>query len=1206
MRTSRLHGAVLAVSMLALIGFLVTTTAPVARTQTYISGDIAGTVLDPSGAAIPGAKVTATSKETGSVNTMATSGTGAYRFSLLQPGHYIVAASATGFKISSAVVTVGVGQVAVQNLVLGLGSTSQTIEVTAAAQLLQTDSAQLSTQVSTEQLENIPNPGSDITYAAQAKPGVMMNTTSNSSTGALGYGNFSAFGLPGTSNNFTVNGMEVNDPFLNLNNSGPSNLLLGLNDIAETSVVTNAYDVQYGQFSGVQLSQITKSGGNDFHGDALWSWNGDSMNANNWFNKNPNYDGYSGSGPNIPVARPYSNFNQWAASLGGPIKKNKFFFFANTEGISFITSSEHTLYLPTLGYENFITGGTGTTSYVPGTCTSGLLYTNGYGAGSTIGNECSFYNEIFALYNGTPGYTLNTGTGNTTLEVPSKLSMTEKMVTGRFDANLGPNDKVWAHYEWDYGVQPTYTDPINPAFDASSEQPDDEGQFGWTHVIGNNGVNQFLMAGSHYGALFLSNNPALEASTFPGTYGLANSEPVVPNVGMAMDFLDGYLTNMNPDATAWPEGRNATQYQFNDDFSYTLGKHTFKTGVYFKKDDISDYDPGETTSPVIFVKNSDGSFPGGYSDEGVQSFPTKLDVPISLYSLGLYAEDDWKPIPNAIITMGVRVERNSNPSSPVNALSNFGGNFFTLAATSPLDDPGGPYDQQIKYGLAKAFTKYSGAAVEPRLGFTWSPTGGSKTVLRGGIGFFTDVFPGTIADDMLMNPPLTNTFVSAGNPTGSSAPPTFMPLQPNITTSGNESAQALMSGANKTFIAGFSAGGSFNSMSATPGFVPPSFTTVSASLQYPTYEEWNLQLQREFGRFDSIQVGYVGNHGYHEPNQNMGANAYVSTTDPYGEYGLPANTSPAPSFGEVNEIESQARSNYNGLIASYLHQGQGLTAQVNYAWSHALDEISNGGILPFSGNGISIVSQMNPHNLRQNYGNADYDVRQDISAQFLYAVPYYGGPKIVTAGWQLGGSIFFNTGTPFTPNVLTSDFGIGNYGNGTQVVSAAPAPGTPHHCGPSSTTNPCFNEPTLPATGTYGQVVPGSTNFPDYPFTNENPLDVNGNTSNPAWAVTPTVSPFGAYDRNQFFGPHYFDMDLMLSKSFMLPHLGKTTKFQPGITAFNVLNHPSFGLPYDSLDSPTILGLSTYAEGPPTNIYGSGLGGDPSIRIIEFNAKLIF
>ncbi|MGA3335078.1 MAG: carboxypeptidase regulatory-like domain-containing protein [Terracidiphilus sp.] len=1113
--------------------------APVAHAQSMLTGDVAGTVTDPSGAAVVGATVKAASRETGAVATARTSNTGDYRFSLLQPGVYTLTASATGFSAASTTVTVAVGQITTQSIQLTVGSASETIEVSATTQLLQTDTAQLSTSVTLDQLQNIPNPGSDITYAAQGKPGVVMNTGADSSVGSLGYGNFSAFGLPGTSNNFTENGMEVNDPFLNLNNSGPSNMLLGLNDIQETDVVTNAYEVQYGTLAGLQMNSISRSGSDKFHGNLGWSWNGRSMNANDWYNKNPNYN-------TTPVARPFSNYNQWAGALGGPIWKDKAFFFVNSEGITFITASQSVVYLPSQSYESSVVG-------TDGTCgdSTSSLYEAGYSS------ECAFYNKVFALYNGTPNYAHAAPTstpGQLALSTPSSFNLTEKLITGRVDVNLGPSDKMFGHFKYDHGLQPSYTDPINPAFDAQSDQPDYEGQFAETHTFGTRAVNQLLLTGAWYSAVFVNKDPATELSTFP----------------FDMYWDDGFANDLNNLAEYWPEGRNVTQYQIGDDFSYTAGKHTLKAGFSYKKDDLSDFDLGFFTVPLIYVSQGGytppaddtsgywSGFSGGVSDVGVQQFPTTLSEPLSLYTLGMYFEDDWKPMPKVTVTAGVRVERNSNVSCLKNCLSNFGGSFFSQAAGAPLNSSSGAYNAQIKYNLPTAFNSYQAYMIEPRIGFTYSPD--TKNVLRGGFGYFTDVFPGTIADSMLNNAPLNLAFVvqNAGMEVNPSDP---------------SSAQSLMAGANDTFqdctynpTSCFKNGGSFDTMSAFNSlFEPPSFTTVAGTLHYPTYQEWNLQIEHEFSQSQSIQVGYVGNRGYHEPNESLGANAY-------GGPGLP-ETSPAPSFANVTEVQSEASSNYNGLIVSYLVQGHGLNLQLNYAWSHALDEISNGGILPF--NAGSIVEQTNPYNLRQNYGNADYDVPQTISGTYLYQMPYFGGPRIATEGWQIGGAIFFNSGSPFTPYAYIGDFGVGSYGSGYDAIPIAAAPGTPHHCGPSSATTPCLT----PA------------DFPNYPI-------VDG-------YVTPTVSPFGATDRNQFWGPSYFDTDMTLQKAFKLPHMGDQGRFEVGMTAFNLLNHPNFGLPTAALDS-SHFGLSLYAEGPPTSIYGSGVGGDPSVRIVEFTGKFVF
>ncbi|MGO9775235.1 MAG: carboxypeptidase regulatory-like domain-containing protein [Terracidiphilus sp.] len=1129
---------------------------PVLHAQSNLAGDIIGVVTDPGGAVVVGAKVMATSKEFGTSTTATTSATGSYRFSLLKPGTYMLSASATGFKAATTTVTVAIGQITTQNIALALGAASETIQVSSTSQLLQVDTAQLSTEVSFEQMQAIPNPGSDITYTAQSKPGVIMNSEAGTSTGLTGYGNFSAFGLPGTSNNFTVNGMQVNDPFLNLNNSGPSNLLLGLNDIEETNVVTNAYEVQYGSFGGLQLNSISRSGSDQFHGNLNYSWNGRSINANDTFNKNPNYVGTS------IIGRPFSNFNQWAGSVGGPVLKKKLFFFFNTEGITFITSSQSIVYLPDSGFESSVVGTNSTCSDA-----SSSLFT----AGMT--SECAFYNSAFALYNGTPGIAHaveNPSTpGQLELSTPSEFKLTEKMYTGRVDANLTDNDKAFVHFKYDNGVQPSYTDPINPAFDADSAQPDYEGQLAETHTFGTRAVNVFLMTGSYYSAIFVNKDPAKELATFP----------------MEMEWFDGFANTLNNNALAWPEGRNVTQYQFGDDFSYTKGKHTMKAGVAFKKDDVSDFDTGVLQTPLVFTDQAYGDFQSGQSLLGVQNFTTNLDLPLSLYTLGFYGEDQWKPISKATVNAGIRVERNSNVACRKNCLSNFGGDFFTLASSAPLNSASGAYNAQIKSGLSSAFTSYQGFMIEPRVGFDYSLD--DKTVLRGGFGIFTDVFPGTIADTMLDNPPLTLEFQILGASFGGPA----MPLQPSAAGS----YQLLASGANTTFQSGFAAGGSSTSMTASnPNYSVPSFTTVEAKLHYPTYNEWNLQIQRQLTRSQSVQVGYVGTRGYHEPVENVGVNAT-------GGYGLPAAVPPAPSFGPVLEVDSTAVSHYNGLIASYLFQGHGLNAQFNYAWSHALDEISNGGILPFDA--ASITYQDNPHSLRDQYGNADYDVRQYFSGNYFYQLPYLGGPKILTGGWQIGGTVYFGSGNPFTPVAHVSDWGIGNFGNGENVVPIELSATAPHHCSPSATNpnTPCFNLPTLPATSTPGATMT-SPDFPTEVWTN------TATTAGPAnWVVGPTAAsvPFGQEHRNQVFGPRFFDTDATLLKAFTLPHTSEKAKLQIGLTAFNLLNHPNFGLPNANIDEANF-GITTVAVGPPTSIYGAGLGGDPSIRIVELLARFTF
>jgi len=207
--------------------------------QTITTGDVAGTVKDTTGAVVPGATVTIKSS-TGDNRTQTTDNAGNYRFTFLKPGDYVLSATAAGLKTDVTKLEVQVGQAVTVDLVAKVQATQEVVEVLASAALVETENANLSSTYSTKQVNELPAPGGDITSIAFTAPGITVSTGS-------GYGNFSSHGLPGVSNLFTVNGNDYNDAYLNLNNSGASNLLLGSNEIQEVAVVQNAYSVQYGR-----------------------------------------------------------------------------------------------------------------------------------------------------------------------------------------------------------------------------------------------------------------------------------------------------------------------------------------------------------------------------------------------------------------------------------------------------------------------------------------------------------------------------------------------------------------------------------------------------------------------------------------------------------------------------------------------------------------------------------------------------------------------------------------------------------------------------------------------------------------------------------------------------------------------------------------------------------------------------------------------
>jgi len=872
-----------------------------------------------------------------------------------------------------------------------------------------------------------------------------------------------------------------------------------------------------GSFGGAQVNAISRSGGNVFHGNANYWWNGREMNANDWFNtSNP---------------RPFSNSNQYAVAVGGPIKRDHTFFFANWEQLSFITAPVDVLLLPSSSYQAGVLGSDGNCD----NATSSL-----YVAGAN--GECAFYARAFSLYNSVPGHANATAFSADQLQLTAapKTYLNEHLLNVRIDQTFSDNDKVFAHYKYDKGTQPTYSDPFTPVFDMQSIQPDDEGQLSWTHIFSPKAVNQLLLTGSWYGALFTAANQAAAAALMPETL----------NFGA----LDGYFANLNNDNFDFPQGRNVSQVQIGDDFSYSLGKHTFKGGFGIKKDYVSDHDMTVLSTPLVLTcgsvatctsaigANYGSLFGQGISLEAIQSFTTRPDMGLNLYSLGEYIQDDWKPNPNLTLTLGARVERNSNPDCPHNCLSNFGTDFNTyVSSVGASAFATTPYSSLVKGGQSKAFPNYQRVMVEPRFGFTYSPTFDSNTVFRGGVGIFTDVFPGTIADTELSNPPLDPEFTIF-----------FGGLDPAQTYSSAQQAATL----NTIFQNGYSTGGSLNSISAAdPNFAPPNFTTVASHLQYPTYAEWSFEIQHELPHNNAFQIEYVGNHGYHEPVQNGGVNSYGSTPFP--------GAAPAPAFGTVTEVSSTATSNYSGFIASVLHKGKSLNMQFNYTYSHAMDEISNGGILSFNANS-SITSQIDPYNLRHNYGNADYDTRHYLNGNYLYMLPYFRGPRALTAGWELSGTLFLHTGLPFSATETDFVAAVGNVG-GSGIAQVAPNPGTSNHCGSSAARTACLSASSFPTAGSASSV-------------------------------------FAPFDRNQFTGPGYFDTDMTLAKSVPI-HEGVAVKL--GVSAYNLFNHPNFATPVSNVLSPQF-GQSISTVSPPTSIYGSFLGGDASVRILRLTGKFTF
>src|SRR5208283_4369084 len=325
-------------------------------------------------------------------------------------------------------VTINVGVATTADVTLAMSSTAQTVEVTGAVPVVDTTSASINTAFSQMEYAQLPNPGGDLTNIAQTAPGAVMNNTQ-------GYGNFTVNGLPATSNLFTVNGENDMDPYFNINNSGATNLTIGSNEVQEATVISNAYSGEYGQLSGAQVTYVTKSGTNTFHGNLEYWWNGVAMNSNDWLNTN--------TPPITPKA--FSNANQWAGSIGGPIIKNKTFFFFDTEGLRFILPNNINVNVPTPAFASAVLNNVATLqpNELPLYTQMMNLFANAKGASGANplpnNNACNNLNL--------PGFNPATQSCFASYQATPSALAHEYIIAFKIDQKLSQNDNMFVRYK---------------------------------------------------------------------------------------------------------------------------------------------------------------------------------------------------------------------------------------------------------------------------------------------------------------------------------------------------------------------------------------------------------------------------------------------------------------------------------------------------------------------------------------------------------------------------------------------------------------------------------------------------------------------------------------------------------------------------------------------------------------------------------------
>ncbi|MFY9527674.1 MAG: carboxypeptidase regulatory-like domain-containing protein [Candidatus Acidiferrales bacterium] len=1136
-----------------------------ASPQGETTSAIVGQVTDSSGAAVPSASVTIADRGTGLTRSAKTDDTGRFNFPQLKPGTYSVKVEAQGFEPQQHDnVVASLGQRQTVDFTLKVAQLGQTVEVSGGAPLINPENANTSTTLNAPALEDLPNPGGDLTHPLQFAPGALINTAGSGNDfvgGTNGYGNVQFNGLPALSNGYIVDGLETNDPLTNLNSGLSTNLVLGLNSISEVTVNVLSYSADQGRYGASQVNYVTKSGANEFHGNLYELWNGSILNSADYFtNATPGNH------------KPRSTVNHFGGSLGGPIAHDKLFFFFDTEWVRIALPIVTPATVPTASFQKYVLQQLplGGTDSVAG---------SSYPAAPQL---VPFYQKMFSLYGNTSGTALAIlgcpfnsdgapATGNpphgngcaNRQSVSHSSDDHEQVQTVRIDYNINEKNTAWYRFQADTGVQAAYTDPINSRFDAVSPQPLYSFAAGYTHVFSQNLVNYFNPAFSWYESLFGPSDFQRTLAAFP---------IVLQGIGANAPFTTiGGLDN------TWVQGRRASRFFINDNLAWSYGAHELRFGTNTRVLRLNDYDFGQGTVPTVTYATLP-QFIYGVASTATKNFPLTANEPFRFLNLDLYAQDTWKVTPKLTWTFGILDTFNSNPLNPHKEVARLHDSFNSIS--HGVDQP---LNAAIQIQLSNLFSSTPLAIWQPRTAIAWQF--GPNSVLRAGFGLFSDILPGSVADIIGVNPPYVKGF--QGGLLGAVGGTAIAPGVPG-------SAVDATLAANQTFSSGLTRGElSCASPRANPAacLPPVAITAVpSGTLHAPYFIEWSFGIEHQFGTTGSMRAQYVGTRAVNQPYLTQ-VNGYQTVCQgcfaPF-PYKRPIDS----RFGAVTQFSTGANSHYNGLqLTAAKRLGHGLQGQLNYTFSRCMDTVSNGGFLQFAAG--AILSPL-PGQLARDYGPCDYDIRHNLNAEYVYALPIKvrsRGLGYALNGWQVSGTVFWHSGIPFS--VLSTPYSAnGNgiaQGSGPQFASVVPGVPLYEHHPISGVTQP----------GTLQWLNPNAFVSTVDPSSG---ACFGGNT--------PQTCQFGNLGRNALRGPDFFWSDFYLTKWFPVTDRVKL-RFETQF--FNVLNHPNFGLPSMVLagipgkpSTQTGFGALTYTTSPPTGLLGVGLGGDSTPRMIAFEARLEF
>lgn len=1098
------HHILLALFVLFLLGGL-------NATAQLTTADIVGTITDSTGAIVPNASVKLTNLATQEVRTTQTGETGAYAFTLIRPGHYSIQIDASGFKhITIQDLTVAAGDRARADGTLEIGQSSETVQVTAQTPLLQSDSSTVTSTVTDHAVQNLPLNGRNFIQLVQLVPGANEGPGNGLTSGGRPddrrpTNGFSVNGQDDTLNNQIIDGIDNNERVIGTIGVKPS-----IEAIQEISVQTNNYAPEIGRTAGGVVNIISKSGTNKFHGSAYEYFRNDILDARNAFSR-------VGEVPKAVLRQ-----NQYGGSLGGPIIKDRTFFFGDYEGMRLVTGgTTYTSTVPTIDQYNdihSINGGT------PEHLVSQGNGTQGFAVDPIALNYLRLYPKPNA---GGPAATANNFIIN-----PSKTQYSTT-VDSRIDHRFGANDVIYGRYT--YNNVSTNT----PAQLPGGENGIIAGGGRWNFSgPAKNVAHQYAAAYTHT----FTSNLVLQARA---AYTRINNASYPLNYGTNADTKIGFGPNMNFNEltsgltpigiTGFPDlGDGAyvplqdidNTFQYDGSVSYHFGNHDLKFG-----------------GGVIRrqARNIQSAFPFGQYSFGLSTDQTPTHILASTligaftsssrnYNLtppdyrswepSWYAQDNWKATRNLTLVFGVRYDVFTPFTEAHNHISNF--DFASALAATTADGVNSALQVAGRNGVsATAGIKTDYSNLAPRIGFAATVAPG--TVIRGGYGL--SFFPGNYTSNAgLKNAP----FVSVYSPNCQSSAAYKIQIAKGAQPASIAPDCATL-GLTSTFDAGLPLPAAQTLSSSSLSFI-----SVDPHLRSAIVQQFNLLAERQFGA-NVFTIGYVGSLGQHLPQPLDD----INVPRPNNE-GLPRPLSKVlPNLGSVNWLASGGISNYSGLQTSLQRRYQnGLTFNMNYTYAHSLSDV-----VGFSEEGQQGWSHADPYNMRKyEYSNADNDIRSRVVGMVTYQLPfghkYAGVKKLVLAGWQTNAIMAWQSGKPFT---IVNSGNAGGYGNRA-------------HPGP----------------------INGGVDRP-----NQLHSAKLSNPSNHRWFDTTAFAPqplgtVGSARRNNLTGPHFRHVDLSLFKDIPL---SESVRMQFRTEVFNLSNTPNFYINNNVNSSPsTLLGNASFGQ----------------------------